>query len=112
MDFFDINPIFFVLLSTAPNVIMLSILVTFLVRHFRASLLLMSIAQFVWLCISAYSQYLSHSGNVGIASDIWPFLNGISTVATIANVIGMALLLAEWGQLLRHAASQGSRSGG
>ena len=104
MDYYDINPIFFVLLSTAPNVIMLGILVAFLVRHFRVSLLLMAMAHFVWLFISAYSQYLSHSGNSGIDSTIWPFLNGISTLATIANVIGMALLLVEWGQLVRYAA--------
>ena len=44
-----------------------------------------------------------------MGSSIWPVLNGISTLATIANVIGMVLLLAEWGQLLRFAANERSR---
>lgn len=100
MDGNDLSSILMVLVTMFPNVIVLGILIAFLVRHFRVSLVLMTIAHFGWLCSGVYTQYLARSGASG-GMDIWPIISGISTLLALLNIVGLALLLVEWSKLLQ-----------
>ena len=102
MDDYGLGPAFVFILTNGPTVLLLGMLVVFLARHFRVSLLLMAIAETVSLGIGAYSQYLLWSGNWNeVSRSAQLAIRVISIGMTVLFMTGLLLLLLEWSKMVR-----------
>lgn len=102
MQLNELGPVVTIALSLFPTLILLCVVVAFLARHFRISLLLIAISEAAWLVAGGYSQYLIWSGNWGDGGmSMQTILQAINYSMTLIHIVGMVLLLMEWSKLVR-----------
>ncbi|MBL7957836.1 MAG: hypothetical protein JNM49_07740 [Flavobacteriales bacterium] len=102
MQMNELGPIVTIALSLFPTLILLSVVVAFLARHFRISLLLIAISEAAWLVAGGYSQYLIWSGRWSDGGlSIQTILQFLNYSMTLVHIAGMVLLLMEWSKLVR-----------
>jgi len=106
MQLNEFGPVVAITLTLCPTLILLCVVVGYLARHFRISLLMLAIAQTGWLIVGAYSHYQIWWGHWGDSSlftlvSSRAIMEVVNYGMTFLNITGMVLLLMEWSTLVR-----------